>query len=261
MKIKAQDLDYGAVLHQIVMHPVFTSINKPSDKAGLYRVNDTTDLLIKCAGGVGPEWTFAFTPDDLGVALQIDCQVALKCGNETVCLLGNVEMCTIVDAGAVSTQYVKVRFSNGESMRVSGSAGSLGRTVAHNAFPVALLGPVGRRLEEFSWPELCQLNFYSDAPQPRLSTTDRTFDLADNLTGTMSGGVRTVYMGVSSISQNWPEWSEARLRVVEDQIKYDLKFDGYGVKVQRHTPAVDPRTRKKDRPCSDEFVWKLTIMA
>jgi hypothetical protein len=259
MKIKAQDWEYGAVLHQIVMHPVFTSINKVADKAGLYLVNEQTELLIKCSGDDGPEWSFSFSPEDVDIATRYDAYTALNCGGQTVCLLSSAQLTTIFDMNATGSQQVKVGFRNNESMRVSGPLGNLGRTVPHNAFPADMLGRVLPEQEVHAWPELGQLRFYREAPDLIFSSSHRLLDVADNLGWRVTGNPLTVYMGVSSISQKWPAWNEERLRKIEDLVKEDLTHNGYKVKVERHTPAVNPRTKKKDRACSDEFVWKLTI--
>jgi hypothetical protein len=261
MKIKAHDWEYGAVLHQIVMHPVFTSINKVGDKAGRYLVNEHTDLLIKWSGGDGPEWSFSFSPEDVEIATGYYAYAALNCGGETVCLLRPEQLSSIVDVDAKGLQQVKVGFRNNESMRVSGPLGNLDRTVPHNAFPADMLGRVLPEQEPHAWPELGRLKFYREPPDLVFSSSHRLLDVADNLGWRMDGNPITVYMGVSSISQKWPEWNEERLRQIESLVKEDLTHDGYRVKVQRHTPAVQADTKKKDRPCSDEFIWKLTITA
>lgn len=261
MKIKAQDSEYGAVLHQIVMHPVFTSINKMTDKAGLYRINEQTDLLIKCSGDQGPEWSFTFSPEDTEIATEWGAYAALNCGGQSVCLLSFVQLAKVVDVYTTGPQQVKVSYRNNESMRVSGPLGNLDRTVPHNAFPGEMLGRVLPEQEAHAWPELAQLRFYRQPPDLMFTSSRRLLDIADEIGQRMSGPSRTVYLGMSSISQTWPEWNENRLREIEGKIKTDLGGDGFKVKVERHTPAVNPETKKKDRRCADEFVWKLTITA
>ncbi|CAN7366956.1 hypothetical protein [Massilia sp. LjRoot122] len=260
MKIQDQDWQYGAVLHQIVMHPVFTTINKITEKAGLYLINEETKLLIKCSGDDGPEWTFSFTPEDVEIATGMNGAVALNCGSQSICLLHPTELAAVLDEKATKSQQVRVRFGNNESMRVTGPLGMLGHTIAHNAFPGELLGRVPPKQEPHAWPELGRLSFYQAPPELVFESSHRLLDLASHLGWSIKGDEPiTVYMGVSSISHKWPEWNEERLRKIEGLIKDDFAEDGYKVQVQRHTPAVDPHTKKKNRPCSDEFVWKLTI--
>lgn len=258
MKIKPHDWEYGAVLHQIVMHPVFTAINKPSDKAGLYLINKRDTLLIKCSNDDGPTWSFGFTHEDIDTVYSAGGHVALKCGNQTVCLLDADQLVTVADPDAKQVQVVKVSFNSNESMRVSGPLGKLGRTVAHNAFPADIFGRITASQEPYAWPELAQLTFHSSPPEQTFRSVDRMLDLSDTIAPN-SFETKIVYMGVSSLSHKWPVWNEERLQAVENQIKYDLSFDGFRVKVERHTSAINPYTRKKDRPCLDEFVWKLTI--
>jgi hypothetical protein len=259
VKIKQQDWEYGAVLHQIVMHPVFTAINKVTDKAGLYLINKRNPLLIKCSNDEGPTWSFALSHEDISAIVYPSGHLALNCGSQTVCLLDYEQVETIVDPDATQVQVIKVGFNRNESMRVVGPRGKLGRTVPHNAFPSEIFGRVDQKREAYAWPELSRLQFYRAAPEPMFTSMNRLLDLSDSIGPASVATPTIVYMGVSSISHKWPVWNEDRLQAIENQIKYDLSFDGYKVKVQRHTPAIDPVTKKKDRPCADEFVWKLTI--
>lgn len=259
MKIKQQDWDYGAVLHQIVIHPVFTAINKPSDKAGLYLINENMTLLIKCSSGNGPTWSFTFSRDDLDAVFNSWGHVALNCGSQSICLLDADQLESVVDRASNKTQTLKVGFSNSESMRVVGPLGKLARTVPHNAFPGELFGRITAAQEEYAWPELSQLAFYPAPPERVIRSTNRMLDLSDTIAHDASDKSKVVYMGLSTLSHKWPVWSEESLQAIENQIRYDLTFDGNRVKIERHTSAVHPRTKKKDQPGSDEFVWKLTI--
>ena len=259
MKIKQQDWEYGAVLHQIVMHPVFTAINKASDKAGLYLINKSTTLLIKCSNDDGPTWSFAFTQEDIDAVVSTYGHVALNCGSQSICLLDADQLESLVDPSATRAQSIKVSFNSNESMRVSGPLGKLARTVPHNAFPAEIFGRITAQQEPYAWPELSQLTFYRAPPQRLFRSVNRMLDLADKIGPSGSENPKVVYMGLSTYSHKWPVWNEEALKAVEEHVKYDLNFDGYRVTVERHTPAVDPITKRKDRPCADEFVWKLTI--
>jgi hypothetical protein len=261
MKIQKQDLYYGAVLQQIAEYPAFKSINKVTEKSGLYLINKSTRLLIKYAADVGPEWSFTFSADDLQQGGSYHFFVALNCGNDSVCVLREDQLFKILDSESQGSQTIKVRYVEGESIRVSGSLGDLGYTVPHNAFPAALLGKVEPEQEKYAWPELGQMTIYRRPPEVMYRSTNRMEDLADLLGHLVGPDSVTVFIGFSTISHKWNEWSEEKLKYIEGQIKYDLGFDGFDVKVQRHTSAVDPITKKKDRPGEDEFLWKVTISA
>jgi hypothetical protein len=61
--------------------------------------------------------------------------LCLVCGTNTVALLKDDEIRTVLDLSASAQQWVRVDVPPGGSMRVRGSAGSLTRTIPHNAFP------------------------------------------------------------------------------------------------------------------------------
>lgn len=259
MKIQDQDVYYGAVLQQIAEYPVFTSINRVTEKPGLYLVNDTKRMLIKYSRENGPSWTFKFTPDDLQMGEGYEYYVALNCGNRSVCMLSEWDLHKVLDANAKASQMVRVWFSDNSSIRVSGPQGQFPNTIAHNAFPASMLGRVRPEQEQYAMPPLSRLTVYNEPPQILFQSTDRMDDLADLLGGRVSSKGRTFYLGVSTVSHTWKTWNEKNLKFIEKDIQYDLGFDGYKVKIERHTPAVDPATKRKDRPCNEEFLWKLHI--
>jgi hypothetical protein len=222
-------------------------------------INGWQQLLIKYSAEAGSEWSFSFSSSDLELFQDYDCHVALNCGNDAICLLSQDELFRILDSGAERTQTVKVKFREGGSMRVTGSKADLDHTIAHNAFPGAMLGRVAPEQEPYAWPEFGQLTVYNELPQVMFSTTDRMEDLSDRLGRHVDEDGLTVYLGLSTHSHKWPRWTDARLKSIEKQIRYDLGFDGYKVKIQRHTPTVNSKLIQKHQRGSDEFLWKLTI--
>jgi hypothetical protein len=140
MKIQTKDFYHGAALTQIVEHPSFTALNKAGDKYGHYIVNYDIRLIVKYSSpGNGP-WQFTFNSDDLEI-IQNDIDgdasfyACLICGEETICLLGEEDLQKLIDTDTNDIQWVRVDSPPRRSMRVTGSQGKLGHTVAHNVFP------------------------------------------------------------------------------------------------------------------------------
>ena len=134
------------MLQQIVEHPVFTSINRVTEKPGFYLINGLQQLLIKYSTEAGSEWSFSFSSSDIDLLQNyFSCYVALNCGSDAICLLSDDELFKIVDSGAKRTQTVKVKFFDGGSMRVAGPKGDLDHTITHNSFPCKMLGYVAPR--------------------------------------------------------------------------------------------------------------------
>ena len=105
---------------------------------------------------------------------------------------------------------------------------------------------------KYKWPACGRLTFYRRKDIPLFGTSDRMFDLSDELMGwNWPHDSRTIYMGVSTKSVRWKRWSNEALEKIELLIRYDLGFDGYRVRIARLT-AGSPS-------CSTEFLWKLQI--
>ena len=262
MKIQEQDFYHGVVLKQIADHPTFTSINKISTKDGVYQINDNLRILIKYSTTDDSEWKFTFRENDLNELnndLYTDkyCFI-LVCGGHTVCLLNRNDISELINLENNSTQWVSVTYPDGGQMRVSGSQGDLSRLVPHNSFPRDMFDIVTKDNEEYAWPPLSKITFYSEEP-PKYITHDknRMLDLTDSLM--RSCDERTAYFGLSSISHLWETWSEENLEEIESLIKYDLEFDGFTVEVERITDSICQYTKKQDIPCTKEFIWKLDI--
>src|SRR5687767_1355333 len=86
------------------------------------------------------------------------------------------------------------------------------------------------------WPPRSRLTFYRGHRGGRtrlFSVRDRGFDLSDGLMLNWNHASRTVYMGLSTESKRWPRWDEKAVSWVEEVIRYDLDFDGYGVSIRR----------------------------
>jgi hypothetical protein len=77
-------------------------------------------------------------------------------------------------------------------------------------------------------------------------------DLADNITPDAPRKTKTLYFGLSTGSKLWTTWDDSNLRSIEWRIRYDLGFDGYHVAIKR-------LTKRKNIPCTEEFLWKLII--
>ena len=84
-------------------------------------------------------------------------------------------------------------------------------------------------------------------------------DLADLLRWHVEEDGLTIYLGLSTLSHKWPLWTDAKLKDIEKRLRYDLGFDGFKVKIQRHMPTVNKKLTEKHQRGSDEFLWKLTI--
>lgn len=61
--------------------------------------------------------------------------LCLVCGIVTVCALTEAEFTALIDLAATNAQWVRIEVPAGGSCHVSGSLGSLRRTVPHNSFP------------------------------------------------------------------------------------------------------------------------------
>jgi len=82
---------------------------------------------------------------------------------------------------------------------------------------------------------------------------DRELDLADTIMLTFHEDSRKVLFAIKTSSPKWVRWDSENLSRIEERIKYDLRFDGFSVRIYR---ASKPLTH-----CSEEFVWKLSIKA
>ncbi len=112
--------------------------------------------------------------------------------------------------------------------------------------------PITRLQAFYAWPPRCELRIYDSRGTPIDSSTDRFFDLADNLMHHWPRKTRLVFFGLSTRSTRWSRWDEHSLKEIERRIKYDLEFDGYRV-------TIDRITDNDSEPCTSEFVWGLKI--
>ena len=256
MKINDRQIFFGAALTQIAEFPVFTSINKLTEKDGLYKINDYTNILIKyCSAENGP-WRFTVRKEDLEEYCP---SLVLICGYSTICLLSECDIDAILDRSAFyesnSSQWISVNSPEGGQMRVKGSKGELARLVPHNSYPKDLFTPMTAE----KWPPFCKLNIYSGPPNLMCSTEDRMLDLTDAMVGPRAippEGIVT-YLGLSTISCQWKNWTSQKIKMIEKIIKGDLAFDGLNVKLERISKIKDRYNNTK--LCDEEFVWKLNI--
>ena len=144
MKIQEQHLFHGPALVQIVEHRSFKALNKADKKYGHYAVNDKRRLFVKYLTKKTPPWVFAFSPAEIkaikaDIASGAKTFLSLVCGTSTICCLAQKEIQSVVDLNSPKSQSIRVEVPKGGSQRVSGSAGALKKTIAHNAYPKKVL--------------------------------------------------------------------------------------------------------------------------
>ena len=143
MKIKDKDWFHGAALTQICEHESFTALNKASEKMGHYQINHDKRILVKYSSFERGPWQFTFRADDVEtISEDIDAEqqsfLCLVCGYNTICMLDADEIETLLDLDFDESQWIKVDYPSGGSMRARGSEGELGHVVRHNIFPGGL---------------------------------------------------------------------------------------------------------------------------
>jgi hypothetical protein len=104
------------------------------------------------------------------------------------------------------------------------------------------------------WPARPHLLASTRRGKVIFDTLDRDLDLSDRLMLYWPKASRTVYLAVSTRSRNWKQWDEQSLSIVENHVRYDLRFESYSVVVRRLT--VQPRRRLL---CTTAFHWQLRI--
>lgn len=102
------------------------------------------------------------------------------------------------------------------------------------------------------WPPRVRIYIYDEDMGLIDKSKDSRYDLHDGLMQAWPDSTRTVFMGIETLSTNWPQWDEESIKCVEDLIEYDLNFDGNNVVITRITQNIG-------QPCSEEFIWKLDI--
>jgi hypothetical protein len=80
-------------------------------------------------------------------------------------------------------------------------------------------------------------------------TRDRLIDLSDHFG---SSGRARICVGITTESRRWGRWTEENIKRVETRFRYDLKFDGFSVRVRR-------LSTKRNHACAEEFLWRLII--
>lgn len=141
MKVQEQDQYHGIALTQIVEHKSFKALNRASSKYGHYLVNTDRHVFLKYRTSNKSPWTFIFQVDELkAIAAEAKSDrkvfVALVCGVSTVCALDIDQVYELIDIFVESgQQFIRVEVPHAGSCHVSGSIGSLKRTVPHNSFP------------------------------------------------------------------------------------------------------------------------------
>jgi len=103
--------------------------------------------------------------------------------------------------------------------------------------------------EEYKWPPKCHLIFRDGRGKLYFDTTDREFDLFDDLVQGSETITTTRYLGLSTSSNKYKTWNESTVEKIEWLIRYQLNFDGQS--------AILKRLSELGGPCTNEFVWKL----
>ncbi len=140
MKTQEKHIYHGAALTQIVEHGSFKALNRASGKYGHYLVNTDRHVFVKYRKGSGSTWTHTFTKEEIDtIRDQMRANVAvllcLVCDKTTVCALNRNEIENVLDLNQLKQQWVRVSIPRGGSCHVSGSNGTLARSVPHNSFP------------------------------------------------------------------------------------------------------------------------------
>lgn len=120
--------------------------------------------------------------------------------------------------------------------------------------PIAPLRDHMAERSSLHWPALPHLLASTWRGKVIFDTLDRDLDLSDRLMLYWPKASRTVYLAVSTKSKDWRRWDEQSLSIVENHVRYDLRFESYSVTVRRVT--VQPR---QPPLCTTAFHWQLRI--
>lgn len=101
------------------------------------------------------------------------------------------------------------------------------------------------------WPPRSSLSFFSRGVPIRQQRDEGRLDLSDTIMGYWPHAQRTVEMRLRTLSSKWQFWGEDELAVTEDNIRYDLGFDGYRVIIKRLSGEGEP--------CSTDMRWSLIV--
>ncbi len=107
------------------------------------------------------------------------------------------------------------------------------------------------RSDEYRWPPRVRLTFLDHERVRMFCSTDRDFDLSDNLMRIWVDTPLTVFFRLATSSTKWIKWDEKALNVIEELIEYDLNFDAFDVGLTR--------MGKIGSPCAEEFEWRLNV--
>jgi hypothetical protein len=241
---------YGLVLEKIAKYPYFTIINKVATKEGVYQIDDKK-ILIKYLAIENNGWLFEFDEDDFE---NID-YVVLVLGKVAICLLTPSE---IQQLNTVRKTWIAIDKIDDVSMRVCGSRKKQkALNVLQDSFPKDMFETPNR---DYSFPPFSVLNFYNKNHNLLFTSTDRKLDLADFFWRIREDddGIKTVNLGLSTISPLWEIWNEDNLLKIEKIIRDDLEYDYDFVEINRKTYKVNS-VNPQERYCSSEFEWTLKI--
>jgi hypothetical protein len=101
------------------------------------------------------------------------------------------------------------------------------------------------------WPQKVHIYIYAEEDDVRYlyeESKNPSYDLSENL----PFHFHTVYLGMETLSKNWPVWDEESILLIEELIDIDLNYDGNSAFITRIT-------EKKGQPCSEEFIWRLDL--
>jgi hypothetical protein len=101
------------------------------------------------------------------------------------------------------------------------------------------------------WPPRSKLSVLSRNRSLLLRRDQGHIDLADTIMLKWPRSQRTVEFRLSTQSKKWDRWDKNALALMEENIRYDLAHDGYGVIIKRISG--------EGKVCSTEMRWKLIV--
>lgn len=147
MQISKRDQLYGAVLRKLARHGTLHTVREVGDKAGHFRLNDGTYLLMKYSTNAGSPWRFTFRPEDIETLLADYKRaglfggsfICLICGIDVICPLAADEWSKVLDLNNPTVQQtICVSRVSGCQLEVTGTGGGLDRKIPAARFPAVI---------------------------------------------------------------------------------------------------------------------------
>lgn len=102
------------------------------------------------------------------------------------------------------------------------------------------------------WPKKSKMTLYDEFGRACLRKKAKNFDISDAV-GLRAGVTfpTVVHLGLRVGSNDFGDWSEENLSICEENIRYDLGYDAFSVKITR--------VKGIDLASSEEAIWRLEI--